>query len=194
MLPHTADPADDRPGTPSRSDGFHRLYRATLDPLRRYIARLLGNRTEAQDVAQDAFLRLHLVMRQREIERPQAYLFTTARRLAIDELRRRSGDPLHHAQGEPDDTLDDEPGVERVVMARQEMADLMQDINRLPAGCRAVFLLCRMESMTHPQIGHRLGISPSTVEKQHARAMRLLREMREQREAGDHSTFRPHHP
>ena len=187
MAPHTADPADDTTLAQARPDGFRRLYEATLEPLRRYVAKLLGNRTEAQDVAQDAYLRLHLVMRQREIDRPQSYLFTTARRLAIDELRRRSGDPLHQIRSEPDELLDDEPGIERVVMARQEMADLMEDINRLPPGCRAVFLLCRMENMTHPQIGHRLGISPSTVEKQHARAMRLLRDMRAAREELDAS-------
>lgn len=174
---------DDRLARPERSDGFRQLYQATLEPLRRYLGRLLGNRTEAQDVAQDAFLRLHLVMRERELDRPQAYLFTTARRLAIDELRRRGGDPLRQAEPDLDQVLAREPAIEAVVMARSEMAALMQDINRLPAGCRAVFLLSRMENLTHPQIGHRLGISPSTVEKQHARALRLLRELRAARQS-----------
>ena len=38
---------------PPRSD-FGSFYRATLAPLRRYLARMLGNPTDAQDVAQDA--------------------------------------------------------------------------------------------------------------------------------------------
>lgn len=182
--PSTETCADDeRLARPARAEGFRQLYTATLEPLRRYLGRLLGSRTEAQDVAQDAFLRLHLVMREREIDRPQAYLFTTARRLAIDELRRRSGDPLRHAEADLDQVLAREPAVETVVMARSEMAALMEDINRLPPGCRAVFLLSRMENMTHIQIGHRLGISPSTVEKQHARALRLLRELRTARQS-----------
>jgi len=182
MYHHTADSCEARASEAPRQEGFRLLYETTVEPLRRYVARLLGSRTEAQDVAQDAFLRLHLVMRRREIDQPQAYLFTTARRLAIDELRRRSGDLLQQAEGELEDVQSEEPGIVRVVMARQEMSDLMQDINRLPPGCRAVFLLCRMENMTHPQIAHKLGLSPSTVEKQHARAMRLLREIRAARE------------
>ena len=39
---------------------FATLYRTTLAPLRRYLARLLGNATEAQDIAHDAYRRSHL--------------------------------------------------------------------------------------------------------------------------------------
>lgn len=194
MIPPAFESLAENGSAPTRGDGFRRLYESTVEPLRRYLGRMLGNRTEAQDLAQDAFLRLHLVMRRRELDRPQAYLFATAHRLAIDELRRRGGDPLRNADAEVDRLLADEAGVERVVMARQEMAALMQDINRLPPGCRAVFLLNRMEGMTHPQIGHRLGISPSTVEKQHARALRLLREFRQARQLTPPASPRPPTP
>ena len=38
---------------------FGSFYRATLAPLRRYLARLLGNAPEAQDIAHDAYLRVY---------------------------------------------------------------------------------------------------------------------------------------
>jgi RNA polymerase sigma-70 factor (ECF subfamily) len=45
----------------------------------------------------------------------------------------------------------------------------------LPEGCRTVLLLRKVELLSHREIADRLGITISTVEKQHARALRLLR-------------------
>ena len=60
-------------------------------------------------------------------------------------------------------------------MARQELQQLEQAIAQLPEGCRAVLLLRKIELLSHQEIADRLGIAVSTVEKQHARALRLLR-------------------
>jgi RNA polymerase sigma factor (sigma-70 family) len=175
MPPH--QPTEPEPVPPG---SFRALYAAALGPLRRYLARRLGNATEAQDVAQDAFVRVHAVMSRRPLESPQAYLYTTARRLAIDELRRRRLDPLR----QPDEgvvveaVFSDAPGIEQQVMARQELEQTLAVIDTLPPGCRTVFLLSRIDQLTHREIAARLGLSVSTVEKQHARAIRLLRAAR----------------
>jgi RNA polymerase sigma-70 factor (ECF subfamily) len=68
-----------------------------------------------------------------------------------------------------------EPGVEQQVMARQELDILEEAIAQLPEGCRIVLLLCKIEQLSHKEIASRLAIAVSTVEKQHARALRLLR-------------------
>jgi len=60
-------------------------------------------------------------------------------------------------------------------MAKQEMELLEAAIADLPPGCRAVLLLRKVELLSHQQIAERLGIAVSTIEKQHARALRLLR-------------------
>jgi RNA polymerase sigma-70 factor (ECF subfamily) len=60
-------------------------------------------------------------------------------------------------------------------MARQELRLLEDAIAGLPAGCRSVLLLRKIELLSHQEIADRLGIAVSTVEKQHARALRLLR-------------------
>jgi RNA polymerase sigma-70 factor (ECF subfamily) len=52
---------------------------------------------------------------------------------------------------------------------------LEEAIAELPEGCRAVLLLRKVELLSHREIADRLGIAVSTVEKQHARALRLLR-------------------
>jgi RNA polymerase sigma-70 factor (ECF subfamily) len=60
-------------------------------------------------------------------------------------------------------------------MARQELEILEKAIAELPEGCKAVLLLRKIELLSHREISERLGIAVSTVEKQHARALRLLR-------------------
>jgi RNA polymerase sigma factor (sigma-70 family) len=156
---------------------FAALYDATLAPLRRHLARVLGNRADAQDVAHDAYARVYAAMDKKNVERPKAFLFTVAHRLAISQLRRRYASPVRLSDNKVIElTASDAPGVERVVMARQEWARLEQAVGNLPAGCRAVLELCNDRDFSHAEIGAKLGIAVSTVEKQHARALRLLRE------------------
>lgn len=160
----------------SPRSGFAQFYSATLLPLRRYLARVLGNRADAQEIAHDAYARVYEAIDRQEVLRPQAFLFTVAHRLAISKLRRRRATPERETHGMVIElTPSDAPGVERLVMARQEWARLERAIADLPAGCRAVLRLCNEEDFSHAEIGAKLGISVSTVEKQHARALRLLR-------------------
>lgn len=163
------------PDPEHQSGDFASFYRATLAPLRRYLGRMLGSRTEAQDIAHDAYSRLYRTMAEKEVGQPQGLLFTTARNLAINQLRRRKHAPVQPADNVIELAPSAAPGVESIVAARQEWAATEAAIQRLPLGCRAVFLLCRFEGLTHPEAAARLGISRKTVEKQHARALRLLR-------------------
>ncbi|HVU35538.1 MAG TPA: sigma-70 family RNA polymerase sigma factor [Opitutaceae bacterium] len=154
---------------------FGKFYRSTLAPLRRYLARLLGNTPEAQDVAHDAYLRVYPTISQKPTDHPEALLYVTARRLAINRLKRRSISPLAPEGAALDTAASTAPGVAQQVMARQEMRILEQAIADLPGGCRTVLLLRKVELLSHREISDRLGIAISTVEKQHARALRLLK-------------------
>ena len=159
---------------PSRRD-LASLYEATIAPLRRYLTRLLGNTTEAQDVAHDAYLRVYPNGDKTSADQPEAVLYTTARRLAINRLKRRSISPFSPDGNAVDTAASAAPGVAQQVMARQELRLLEDAIAQLPEGCRAVLLLRKVELLSHREIAGRLGIAVSTVEKQHARALRLLR-------------------
>jgi RNA polymerase sigma-70 factor (ECF subfamily) len=159
---------------PPRRD-FAALYRSTIGPLRRYLTRLLGNSTEAQDIAHDAYLRVLPIVEQPTTGQPEAVLYTTARRLAINQLKRRSISPICAGESCQERSASPAPGVAQQVMARQELRLLQEAITRLPEGCRNVLLLRKVELLSHRDIAGRLGIAVSTVEKQHVRALRLLR-------------------
>jgi RNA polymerase sigma factor (sigma-70 family) len=159
---------------PPRRD-FASLYQATIGPLRRYLTRLLGNTSEAQDIAHDAYLRVYPTGERTTAQQPEAVLYTTARRLAINRLKRRSISPIAPDATSVETAAAGTPGVAQQVMARQELRLLEDAIAALPPGCRAVLLLRKVELLSHREIAERLGIAISTVEKQHARALRLLR-------------------
>lgn len=163
------------PLDPHRPRDFSTFYRATLAPLRRYLARLLGNTPEAQDVAHDAYMRVYPTITEKTTEHPEALLYVTARRLAINRLKRRSISPLAPEGASLETAASSAPGVAQQVMARQELQLLQQAIAELPEGCRTVLLLRKVELLSHREIADRLGIAISTVEKQHARALRLLK-------------------
>lgn len=161
---------------PEVSSDFSSFYRATLRPLRDYLARVLGNRTEAQDIAQDAYLKTYQAMNDQPVRRPQAFLFTTARRLAFN-FRKRRGNRmipteavvLEFQAGATSHLVDD-------VIARQEAAAFEAALVALPAGCQQVLLLQLRDGLSHAEIAARLDISPSTVANHLTRALRLLRE------------------
>lgn len=160
--------------TPPARD-FTSLYRATVQPLRRYLARMLGSPTEAQDVAHDAYLKVYPLVEKQTAEKPEALLYTTARRLALNQIKRRHIAPFAPGAANFDTAASTQPGVAQQVMARQELRHLEDAIAGLPPGCRSVLLLRKIELLSHQEIADRLGIAVSTVEKQHARALRLLR-------------------
>ncbi len=163
------------PEQPTSPRDFASLYQRTVAPLRRHLARILGNPSEAQDIAHDAYLRIYPVVEKNSAEKPEALLYTTARRLAFNRLKRRRIAPFGSGELFPEHTPSTAPGVVQQVMARQELQQLEQAIAQLPEGCRAVLLLRKIEFLSHQEIADRLGLAISTVEKQHARALRLLR-------------------
>jgi len=172
---HPNDPAATPPSSPVRD--FGAFYRVTVQPLRAYLSRLLGDRVEAQDIAQNAFVRIQPSMDDGRAREPRLLLFAIARRLALNEIRRRRNQQID-GQGSAaiDDLLSAEPSVERVVAARQELAQFEEILLRIPPGCRQVFLLRKVENLNHDEIARRLGISTKTVENHMTRAYRLLRE------------------
>jgi RNA polymerase sigma factor (sigma-70 family) len=164
------------PDMPSPRPDFAAFYRSTLAPLRRYLSRMLRSRDDAQDVAHDAYARVYSAMDAQQVQQPKAFLFAIARRLALNQARRRQMSPVDAAASAPEHAASHAPSVERIVVAREEWAQLELSIAGLPPGCRTVLLLCTLDRLPHAEIAARLGIAISTVEKQHARALRLLRE------------------
>ena len=64
------------------------------------------------------------------------------------------------------------PGLEQATGTAQEALLLVAALGELPERCREALLLSRVEGATHLAIARRLGVSPKTVERDIARALR----------------------
>jgi RNA polymerase sigma-70 factor (ECF subfamily) len=67
--------------------------------------------------------------------------------------------------------ISEEPGLERQVGARQELARLKAIVAALPAQCRRVFELCKLDGLSYRQAASKMGLSEKTVENHLGRAL-----------------------
>ncbi len=124
---------------------------------------------DTDDLVQEAYARV-LQVRARDPLRAHAVkplLFTTARHLALDQLRRRAIVPMEALAESGGDTLADEtPGIAETVGRRQELALLAEAIQLLPDRCRQIFTLRKIYGLPQKEIARQLGIAEHTVEAQ----------------------------
>ena len=145
--------------------------------------RILGDRTEAEDVAQDAMLRLwRQAADWRAGEaRVSTWLYRVVHNLCIDRIRRRRPSVAVEDAPEP---VDPEPSV-LVRMARPETGRAVAAaITTLPERQRQAIVLRHFEGWSNPQIGEALDCSVEAVERLLARARRALAQaLSDEREA-----------
>jgi RNA polymerase sigma-70 factor (ECF subfamily) len=68
----------------------------------------------------------------------------------------------------------DEPSPERVVAARAELEEVLRLMSRLPARCRQVLELRKIQGLSQREIAARLGITEAVVENDVAKGLRLI--------------------
>lgn len=142
-------------------------------PLQRYFRNRRVPPDEIEDLLQEMFLRLSSRVGIESLERLDAYVFATASNLLRDRHRRLKS---HAADAhEPfDESLHGalRPSLEpdRIVLGGQLVSELVAALYELPERVRTVFALYHFEDLSHAEIGERLGIAVSTVEKNMARA------------------------
>ena len=124
---------------------------------------------DADDIVQEAWIRLDRYGRNQPVNRPEAFLMRAALNLSIDSHR------THMSHGEEvllEDVLliDDSPSAEDVLFARERVARLSLCLARLSERTRDIFLAHRIEGQSYREIAESRGLSISTVEKHVARA------------------------
>ena len=141
----------------------------------RFLSRWLSQAADVQDVRHDIYVR---VLEAAERERPRvarAFLFTVARHILIDRSRRNA--IVKMDQLEDLDSLNvliDEVTPERQASDQQQLQRLSRLLQGLPARCRDVVWMRRVEDVPQKIIARRLGIAEATVEKHLVRGIRLL--------------------
>ncbi len=143
--------------------------------LRRFVRGLVASRQDAEDVIQEAYLRVLRYSTEYEVEDRERLLFSAARNLAVDSQRRRRTRERYAADfAVLAESVDDWPASDEVVDARERLRRVEVAIVLLPPRCREVFLMHRLDGLSYSQIARSCGISVSAVEKHIARACLLI--------------------
>jgi len=142
-----------------------RLYREDRVALQRFLRRKVRESSDVEEISQEAFLRLHQASGEQHLTNPRAFLFRTALNLVIDRFRsaRLRFREVDHADAEHEPALQTE-GLEQTVSQREWLSELSAVIQELPPKCRQVFVMHKIEQMSHAEIAKELNITVRTVE------------------------------
>ena len=163
-------------------DAFCRLVDKYGDSIFNLAFRMTGNAADAEELAQDTFLRAYSSLKDFRVgSRFHPWLYTIALNLCRNHLRRRSllkWVPLHAQRGEDRPVEIDlparSPDPEQTLRERESEERLQHALEALPPKYREVFLLRQSEELSYEEIAEMTGLPLGTVEVRLFRARKRL--------------------
>src|SRR5579871_5273031 len=176
---------------PSRGDSAptYANFEGIVDDYQRrlygFALRMTGNREDAEEIVQDAFVRAYRALgkmsqQQRDELRLQPWLYTITLNVTRNRLRsKRPASVALDALADPDALLRESneapPQPEAIVERNAEVALVEQALMQLPMHLRAAATLRFIEGRSHPEIAEILNQPIGTVKSHVHRAVRILR-------------------
>jgi RNA polymerase sigma factor (sigma-70 family) len=152
---------------PTHTQWFIEEVQPHESALRAYLRVRFPSLTDCDDLVQESFARILRVRRGGTVRSPKALLFTTARNAALDLLRRERVVPMTSlANIEQLSVLDSSTGTVEIINRDQELQLLDEAVQSLPARCRQILILKKIDGLSYAEIGERLGIKPNTISAQ----------------------------
>jgi len=152
--------------------GFEQLFDAYYDELQHFIFYKSGDAEVAEDIIQDAFLKLWEVRSTVRIETARALLYTIAANLFSNRFKRMKLKLKLQSTIVQDRTFET-PEFEMEIKEFDQK--LQRVISGLNENCRTVFLMNRMDNMTYNEIADNLSLSVKAVEKRMKKALEHIR-------------------
>jgi RNA polymerase sigma-70 factor (ECF subfamily) len=151
---------------------------------------MTGNRDDAEDLTQEAYLRAYRSFDKYDRSLPfENWFFRILSNLFVDKLRRKPrlsslslDQPLNPGEGDDDYTLElpDEEGDPQYQMLKETMDERLQKaLNIIPAEFRKAVLLCDVEGMSYDEIAEYMNTSIGTVRSRIHRGRLMLRKLLE---------------
>ena len=185
----TTDDAQDRADMERLAAGhdaaLNDLMERHATPVFHFLCRMVGNEDDANDLAQETFVRVFRARASfRTGEKFSTWLFTIAANLARNHIRWRSRHPnvsFEAETGEPEQTLGSTlPATARApneqALATERAEAVRMVVSKLPEDLREAIVLCEWEELSVAEAAAILKSSPKAVESRLYRARQLLRE------------------
>ncbi len=131
---------------------------------------------EIEDILQEALYRVLYASLDEEIRAPKAYLFTTARNVALMRLRKsKLRNEINLEDFACSSIIDDRKGTVDQLCNNENIKILDDAIKSLPSKCRKIIVLKKVKGMSINSIAKQLGISPNTVRVQVTIGLKKIR-------------------
>lgn len=146
------------------------LYQQHHAWLRNWLGFRLNCRFDAEDLAQDTFMRILRSSNREPIQRPREFLATIAKRVMVDFIRRKT---LERAYLDALAQLPEQemPGEDERLAVLETLQEVDAMLDGLGSRAKQAFLLAQLEGLEYRDIALRLGVSLSSVKKYMAKAM-----------------------
>lgn len=141
-----------------------------MDKARRALLRRGILNQDAEDLVQEAFLRVEEYERRQEVRSREALLVTAAVNLSMDRARRRRDSPFVDVAGELLAVADQTPAPDEIVRAQARLRRAAEGLNSLPEKTRRILLSRRLDGLSFKDIAAAESMTVAAVEKQVARA------------------------
>lgn len=155
-------------------DKLTSVFLAIRGGLARAISGIVPPR-EVEDVVQETYVRMCQSRHAEEIRAPRAFMYRTARNIALNYVNRaesRLADSLDAALDAGSwDATDSRGDPYSQVSSREEFSLLCDAVRSLPVQCRRAFVLKKVYGHSYKEIAEKLGISEKTVEKHIAKGI-----------------------
>lgn len=157
---------------------FEVLVRRYQRPLFSFLGRMGLRQFEAEELAQEAFIRVWQHLDRYRVEQGafSTWLYTIARRLALNELD-RAGRRLQDSTGDsPPDAACEQLGPEQFLQGQQQRTALLEALRSLPMGDRSVLALAYVHDLSLADVARIEGCSEAAAKARLHRARQRLRE------------------
>tara|TARA_R110000772_G_scaffold17707_1_gene49274 strand:+ start:289 stop:798 length:510 start_codon:yes stop_codon:yes gene_type:complete len=151
---------------------FNQLYEAHGKPVWRFIYFKCGDAAQADDLVQDAFIKLWQNCAKVTRDKAKSFLYTVCNNAFLNEVAHKKV-VLKYAKAQPDKTNYQSP--EFLMEENQFQDKLKNSIENLSEAQRTAFLLNRIEGKKYAEIAEMLQISVKAVEKRMSQALATLR-------------------
>jgi len=166
------------PTVPALQEWFVREVLPLEATLMQFLRRSGRSKSDIDDLVQDIYVRVCEAAAKEFPDPVKPFVFTVARNLLIDRLRREQVVPIETM--EDVDALNvamDAPGPDQNVIAREELRRVQAALDRLPRRAREAVILRKVEGLSWREIGQRMGIADRTVNRHLTDAMHALADM-----------------
>lgn len=156
---------------------YKELYDLFFDDLFRFAHSFVKSAEAAEEIVSDVFIKIWQIRNKLiEIENLKVYLYTITRNFSLNHITKSERQHFVDVDDSQLELIADLKTPEELCISAQTMNEIKDAIKELPAQCRLIFQLVKLDGLKYKEVASVLNISVFTVRNQVAIAMRKVAE------------------